>query len=1560
MKNSTPLDHGSATTVYLMSNASTRVNTTNSLSRFINELPAKFCEASAYKKWSLGIMGVYFDANFTFLRDNYKENSPYPDMFFNFDEKYPNHEDIQNPFPHLTIRPRTDINTRYITDHFAAEQDIFTDIDNSNLTCPDGGVPSAIPLPRTNDESSPCSTPPPCPPLPPPASPPPPHECPPTGLTALEKQTVRNLVAKLKDELRDVPRSDNEDLLNSLNAHVNAYISECKKNRDNLDSVEFALKQIDTIMYNISQETTLKNIRNKLLKEPELATVEGRKKLVANIKTLFKEYETDREARLTETGERGELIKGMQDKIRPYANERIYTQSTTLLPDLNRMIDSLISEFQANAVNFADLEGKIKDLQITIIEELNSDNVANGDIEELSILVNKLVVEYRRASSPKPEPLFSEATLNALFIQLEQERISVNLPGIKFNNGNVDALVMELINLYKSNISTCATLKTSIFEVLELYSDMASTDLAVAKQPLNSENLLGSVTTLLKQFYDVIDAFHNRELDQILKDTTAKNKLKELYNYAQNEDLDLDGKRLDALVNEIVPPIKTTLKELKNTRDTAAENQIDLLSNHIASLDIEINKMCRKHVEKLNDMIRDQNRSISRFEMQFKRAQEYLSELHTSQFNVANYKFMYETEPLPPPIDERRNAVHSYYPHYEYRDIERQPPYVDVIDSENFITSFLRATKAFEPAIKLEFITNTQFYTVRIHTAPHIHLYLRALPERFRRFIRGEYATSKAEPAKVNLTINKGGGATEKIPYLKFGTDGSDQTLLIVNIYLSTTLSDEVRAYFIKLRDNTRDLPVLFLNTDSQPGVRRPFRFQLLSINTLIKHNLIMYSKNAQDREKKLRDVIYYNDYIQIQNSSDDWFEVRGSTDLSIYVLNNSMHINFSGPHVNIYNLTTLTLELRPLQPFDGPLKKYTFYEVPLSYGSGVMLNFLGGATPDMPYLFFNASGFGNNYGSKEFVDWPVRTADPEMPDPSLFSRIPSLDITEEKEKCYTECVKFAQNEYPIEELRRKRSLSNDWYTIEDSDSKKRTRRSVPQNLQNRVIDVDPDKIDSLDKLFTVIQSGQFYTENLARVSFHTTHIRIDAAQNTRLYVKEGLFEQLSIIPLRVAVRRTSNIAKDVTYVELLFKIGSALFLAVKPNAPKSVHVGVSELDSFPSGGTYTQDLEQFAFLPSVRRATKTPNNNNFGRCQFEPSNIIPVPLGINFDRLSITLKDENGHALQLQEGQPTIIKTVLREANMFGQRVRLVSGQSMNYYPKNQPSEFTNVLAQPLVFPEYDQWEVAASSITFSRSLLGPDNEYCTFNISSGYYFPRPNHTGFASRYTADGNPATVSVKVRIGLLAYEPKLLVESPMGGSGIHIHRVDSNGTSDVKGKYLKFFVVDNFYSDSMNEFLRIRIDVGSAIALGFNLDDEEVDVQLEGYYTFTLGHFTGPQGHTEILTTYPFNLTALIPSSPILYSDIVEQSIVGSEYKDILTVIPISNDLIKRNTDENYLTTIPLEHPQFTTLNRTFISTITISLRKLDGSKAILYDPTKAGVTIDLWFRPKLIKNKYIA
>ena len=124
------------------------------------------------------------------------------------------------------------------------------------------------------------------------------------------------------------------------------------------------MKQIDTIMYNIGQETTLKNVRNKLVKQPELATVEGRKSLVTNIKTLFKGYETDREARLTETGERGELIKCMQDKIRPYANERIYTQSTTRLPDLNRMIDSLISEFKANAVDFSNLEQRIKDLQI--------------------------------------------------------------------------------------------------------------------------------------------------------------------------------------------------------------------------------------------------------------------------------------------------------------------------------------------------------------------------------------------------------------------------------------------------------------------------------------------------------------------------------------------------------------------------------------------------------------------------------------------------------------------------------------------------------------------------------------------------------------------------------------------------------------------------------------------------------------------------------------------------------------------------------------------------------------------------------------------------------------------------------------------------------------------------------------------------------------------------------------------------------------------------------------------------------------------------------------------
>ena len=448
------------------------------------------------------------------------------------------------------------------------------------------------------------------------------------------------------------------------------------------------------------------------------------------------------------------------------------------------------------------------------------------------------------------------------------------------------------------------------------------------------------------------------------------------------------------------------------------------------------------------------------------------------------------------------------------------------------------------------------------------------------------------------------------------------------------------------------------------------------------------------------------------------------------------------------------------------------------------------------------------------------------------------------------------------------------------------------------------------------------------------TYIKIRAMRNFTFQMKREIYDQLDIITSNVTMlfqEETDDywgISQEMV-IFIFLNMESEIYFSVKSSLPDYVKVQVNEVNAFPSGQHYSRDVTTFAVLPSS--ASYLRKQLSIGACSYEPVALVFNPLNTQFNALGIELKDQSNIQLHLKEGQPTVIKAILKERmTTMTQKVRIESTGSLDLYKDNHAGDFTNVLAEPLNFHHQDQWEVAATSFTFTPSFLSAENEYSMI-------FVQPENRASGVR--------TIVENVRIGELVHAPAIIIEGG-GGHPIHLRRVNKHGKVDPEGKRLQFTLPKRFFHhESAGDSVNIMLGVDVAVALGF-ISEEEITPDRGNLKQFRVGPGNEPVSKND------FNLATLIPSSMVVYSDIVEPSIVGADYHNILTVLSIPKEVITGAIKSSSMTTIDFTHPQFNTLSQSFIPSIRISLRKINGDPVLFYDPEKRGVHIDLLFRRK--------
>ena len=277
---------------------------------------------------------------------------------------------------------------------------------------------------------------------------------------------------------------------------------------------------------------------------------------------------------------------------------------------------------------------------------------------------------------------------------------------------------------------------------------------------------------------------------------------------------------------------------------------------------------------------------------------------------------------------------------------------------------------------------------------------------------------------------------------------------------------------------------------------------------------------------------------------------------------------------------------------------------------------------------------------------------------------------------------------------------------------------------------------------------------------------------------------------------------------------------------------------------------------------------------------------------IDISLRDENDKTLQLLPGVATLLKLKFekmpKENKTFN--VRLTSDET-EMYPKNNNSIFKVKLPTTLHFNREKNWKVALTSISHP-------NIYSTF---PGDRFDR--------------------------MLLFRPSVTEQNP---------NPDANAIV-LRGS--KIFKKEEEIIEDMNEVFK---DPKGGENFGeFILKDGvlTIDIKTKGYMVISnnvlnlLGYrglLSSKKGTPLVLNEgkhtkfeAPIDLTYLQPDYVIGYCDIVQPSIIGGEYTNILRIIPIpperSDYIIQEFKNKNFLPLLNTE-----------ISEIEINFRGHDG------------------------------
>lgn len=260
----------------------------------------------------------------------------------------------------------------------------------------------------------------------------------------------------------------------------------------------------------------------------------------------------------------------------------------------------------------------------------------------------------------------------------------------------------------------------------------------------------------------------------------------------------------------------------------------------------------------------------------------------------------------------------------------------------------------------------------------------------------------------------------------------------------------------------------------------------------------------------------------------------------------------------------------------------------------------------------------------------------------------------------------------------------------------------------------------------------------------------------------------------------------------------------------------------------------------------------------------------------------------------------------------------SFEYYPNNTAANYVTQLARPLELD--DSWEVAVTEVSYTVSWYNVRGDYEYFIINennekiSDTFFLNAGYYPYIETIIENMNK---ELKYLESNYINPPKLIVDRRSRRISIEFGRITSPYESLL---FLK--LPDELFAQL--GFVQKTWQKIAIVIVPINNESDD---------------------HNTVRGEIPYDLTGGIHSI-LLYSDVVQPSLVGDSYTQLLRVIKIPNDV-----DYGDQAVISYAHPYYLPLMNTRLSTIEIDLKDDTGHQF----PFEYGRTIvTMHFRKKII------
>lgn len=445
--------------------------------------------------------------------------------------------------------------------------------------------------------------------------------------------------------------------------------------------------------------------------------------------------------------------------------------------------------------------------------------------------------------------------------------------------------------------------------------------------------------------------------------------------------------------------------------------------------------------------------------------------------------------------------------------------------------------------------------------------------------------------------------------------------------------------------------------------------------------------------------------------------------------------------------------------------------------------------------------------------------------------------------------------------------------------------------------------IDTIKSMFKIVEEKNL---GLKFVFNEDENIKIlYLNKNHKKYQLEVHKDIVSSFGLSKNNTTTSYISSDLYYKFIISEDNPVLHSYLKRwnfKHPDLVRIQCDQISEQIFNSKLTKDLK--IFCPSFETKEKYTIH------QFESEEYAPLSNSV-LDKLSISILNENNEKLELDYGVSTFLKLKFKKMNLYPDRfnVRLSPGENQSF------NSFVIELPQPY-YLDVD-WKVSLSSINYAN-----------------LFRPLPFEKNYRTLWTATLGSAPLSHVI--------PNIMY-SNMGLIN-ELNRIISNGQTlgrFAMTEFEEYGEKKRKVSISVNDQSYILMPISICELLGFNPAkdvNENVIISPSGYSVCFLNN-REDETHESVITNFSdfFDINRLRPEYLMVYTDIIEQTIVGNTFSKLIKIVPVFHE-----STDNYKTQ-EFQNKEFHPLENTLVKRIKFEIRShcgdlinfMEGSKIFI-------------------------